>query len=111
MAWPLAPSPQKRAVRRWEPASRKRFHRFGVRVIAQTLRTIEKRSKFCRSCRKDYQGAVGGRSMRKIASVVLELMRQWERVEISEPSQFPVSGRWHGSGRVRNKVAAPQEIE
>jgi hypothetical protein len=26
------------------PASRKRFHRFGVRVIAQTLRTIEKRS-------------------------------------------------------------------
>ena len=51
--------------------------------------------------------AICAENREAFASVVLELMRQWERVEISEPSQFPVSGWWHGSGRVRNKVAAP----
>jgi hypothetical protein len=50
--------------------------------------------------------AICAESREAFASVVLELIRQWERVEISEPSQLPISGWWHGSGRVRNKVAA-----
>ena len=50
--------------------------------------------------------AICAENREAFASVVLELMRQWERVEISEPPQLPISGWWHGSGRVRNKVAA-----
>ena len=46
-------------------------------------------------------------SREAFATVVLELMREWERVEISEPAQLPLSAWWHGSGRVRNKVVAP----
>ena len=49
--------------------------------------------------------AICAQSREAFASAVLELMRQWERVEIGEPSQLPISGWWHGGGRVRNKVA------
>ena len=54
--------------------------------------------------------AICAENREAFASVVLELMRQWERVEISEPSQLEFSGWWHGSGRVRNKVAAPSRV-
>jgi hypothetical protein len=54
-----------------------------------------------------YRLAICAENREAFASVVLELMRQWGRVEIGEPSQLEFSGWWHGSGRVRNKVAAP----
>jgi hypothetical protein len=54
-----------------------------------------------------YRLAICAENREAFASVVMELRRQWERVEISELSQLPLSGWWHGSGRVRNKVIAP----
>jgi hypothetical protein len=52
---------------------------------------------------------ISAESREAFAAVILDHMRQWERITISEPTQRRRGGWWHGTGRVWNETTSASQ--